>query len=175
MRPADNGAGGKVSPVNKFVEFFTDAFAKAPAHQHVSFDEHTSSPAEREARLQRLGDASLFVAGFFAHGLERRLVDMDYHIKMGGRAYGTLAAAPSIGPRRTPCGVFGELARKFRGVVEAIGEIGEIGEIGDAARVCTPSDVLRRYELWLRAGSHRAQALLRRLGVAPVQASLLVN
>jgi len=125
--------------------------------------------AEREALLQRLGDISLFVAGFFAHGFERRLVDVDYHIAMGGRAYGTLAAAPISGPRRTLCGVFGELARKFQPVVDAI------GEIGDAARVWAPNDVLRLYELWLKTGSHRAQGLLRRLGVAPVQASLQMN
>jgi len=124
---------------------------------------------EREALLQRLGDLSLFVAGFFAHGFERRLVDVDYHIAMGGRAYGTLAAARISGPRRTLCGVFGELARKFQPVVDAI------GEISDAARVWAPDDVLRLYELWLKTGSHRAQGLLRRLGVAPVQASLQMN
>ena len=124
---------------------------------------------EREALLQRLGDISLFVAGFFAHGFERRLVDVDYHIAMGGRAYGTLAAARISGPRRMMCGVFGELARKFQGVVDAI------GEISDTARVWGPNDVLRLYELWLKTGSHRAQDLLRRLGVAPVPASLQMN
>jgi hypothetical protein len=124
---------------------------------------------EREALLQRLGDVSLFVAGFFAHGFGRRLVDVDYHIAMGGRAYGTLASARISGPRRTLCGVFGELARKFQPVVDAI------GEIGDATRVWAPNDVLRLYELWLKTGSHRAQGLLRKLGVAPVQASLQMN
>ena len=128
-----------------------------------------TSRAEREASLQRLGDISLFVAGFFAHGFERRLVDVDYHIAMGGRAYGTLAAAPIRGPRRTLCGVFGELARKFQPVVDAI------GEIGDTARVWGPNDVLRLYELWLKTGSSRAQGLLRQLGVAPAHASLQVN
>lgn len=125
--------------------------------------------AEREARLQRLGDVSLFMAGFFAHGFERRLMDVDYHVAMGGRAYGTLAAARISGPRRTLCGVFGELARKFQGVVDAI------GEISDAARMWGPDDVLRLYELWLKTGSRRAQGVLRRLGVAPVPASLQVN
>ena len=125
--------------------------------------------AEREALLQRLGDISLFMSGFFAHGFERRLVDVDYHIAMGGRAYGTLAAAPISGPRRMLCGVFGELARKFQPVVDAI------GEIGDAARVWAPNDVLRLYELWLKTGSHRARGVLRRLGVAPVPASLQMN
>ena len=88
---------------------------------------------------------------------------------MGGRAYGTLAAARISGPRRIMCGVFGELARKFQGVVDAI------GEISDTARVWGPNDVLRLYELWLKTGSQRAQGLLRRLGVAPIPASLQMN
>jgi len=121
---------------------------------------------ERDALLQRLGDVSLFMAGFFAHGFERRLVDVDYHIAMGGRAYGTLAAAPVSGPRRALCGVFGELARKFQLVVDAI------GEVSDTARVWSQKDVLRLYELWLKTGSRRAQGLLQQLGVAPAPVSL---
>jgi len=127
------------------------------------------TPAERAAILQRLGDVSLFVAGFFAHGFERRLVDVDYHIAMGGRAYGTLAAAPISGPRRALCSVFGELARKFQPVVDAI------GEISDSARVWSSKDVLRLYELWLKTGSRRAQGLLRELGVQPAPVSLLTS
>jgi hypothetical protein len=61
------------------------------------------------------------------------------------------------------------LARKFGGVVDAI------GEISDTARVWKPNDVLRLYELWLKTGSRRAQGLLRRLGVAPLQSSLRLN
>lgn len=127
------------------------------------------SQAERDALLQRLGDVSLFVAGFFAHGFERRLIDVDYHIAMGGRAYGTLAASPVSGPRRALCGVFGELARKFQSVVDAI------GEISDSARVWSPNDVLRLYELWLKTGSRRAQGLLQQLGVAAAPVSLRAN
>lgn len=124
------------------------------------------SPAERDAHLQRLGDVSLFVAGFFAHGFARRLIDVDYHIAMGGRAYGALAVTPMSGPRRALCTVFGELASKFQPVVDAI------GEIADSARVWGPDDVLRLYELWLKTGSRRAQNLLRQLGVAPAPVSL---
>lgn len=124
------------------------------------------SAVEREALLQRLGDVSLFVAGFFAHGFERRLVDVDYHIAMGGRAYGTLAASPISGPRRALCRVFGELSAKFQPVVDAI------GEVSDSGRVWSPKDVLRLYEVWLKTGSRRAQGLLRQLGVAPSPVSL---
>ncbi len=127
------------------------------------------TPMERAALLQRLGDVSLFMAGFFAHGFERRLVDVDYHIAMGGRAYGTLAAAPVNGPRRALCSVFGELARKFQPVVDAI------GEISDSARVWSPKDILRLYELWMKTGSRRAQGLLQQLGVQAAPASLRLS
>ena len=124
------------------------------------------SQLERDALLQRLGDVSLFMAGFFAHGFERRLIDVDYHIAMGGRAYGTLAASAVNGPRRALCGVFGELARKFQSVVDAI------GEVSDSARQWSSKDVLRLYELWLKTGSRRAQGLLQGLGVTAAPVSL---
>ena len=49
------------------------------------------SAAARQRALQRLGDVSLFIAGFFARSFARKLVDIDYHIAMGGNAYGSLA------------------------------------------------------------------------------------
>jgi hypothetical protein len=119
-----------------------------------------NTAVERERALQRLGDISLFIAGFFAHGFARRLVDIDYHIAMGGRAYGTLADALSRGPRRVLSGVYAELAAKFQPLVDAL------SEISDAARTYSQADVLRLYEIWLRTGSARARGLLSQLGVA---------
>jgi hypothetical protein len=60
-----------------------------------------SSADQRERVLQRLGDVSLFTAGFFAQGFARRLVDVDYHIAMGGRLRnaGQLGAEERQGPR----------------------------------------------------------------------------
>ena len=63
-----------------------------------------SGHAERNRSLQRLGDVSLFMAGFFARGFAAKLIDIDYHIAMGGRAYGALAhtlqrARPRAGRR----------------------------------------------------------------------------
>jgi hypothetical protein len=125
-----------------------------------------ATPAERECALQRLGDLSLFIAGFFAHGFARRLVDIDYHIAMGGRAYGTLAASLARGRRRVLAQVYGELAMKFQPLVDAL------GEIADSARVYSHKDVLRLYEIWLRTGSARARGLLGKLGVAATPVAL---
>ena len=57
----------------------------------------------RQRALQRLGDVSLFIAGFFARSFARKLIDIDYHIAMGGNAYSSLAdthAALHLGPLR---------------------------------------------------------------------------
>jgi hypothetical protein len=120
------------------------------------------SGEQRSRALQRLGDVSLFVAGFLSHGFARRLVDVDYHVAMGGRAYGTLAETRAHGTRgRALAGVFAELAAKFQRLVDALNDVSEMSwRSGDR-------DTLRLYELWLKTGSPRAHALLREKGVAP--------
>ncbi|HTW73504.1 MAG TPA: hypothetical protein VMD56_01115 [Steroidobacteraceae bacterium] len=120
------------------------------------------SALERERGLQRLGDVSLFIAGFFAHSFARRLVDVDYHIAMGGRAYGTLAVGLAHGRRQVLAGVFAELAAKFLPLVEAL------GAIADSAHRYSQADILRLYEIWLKTGSARARGLLRQVGVTPL-------
>lgn len=119
------------------------------------------TPAERDRALQRLGDVSLFMAGFFAHGFARKLVDVDYHIAMGGRAYSSLADSGRARAGRTFGTVFSELAAKFRELVDAL------NEIADAARPPCHDDLLRLYEVWMKTGSRRAQERLRSLGVEP--------
>ena len=122
--------------------------------------------AERQHALQRLGDVSLFVAGFFAHGFARKLVDVDYHIAMGGRAYGSLADSTRAAPRgRSSAGVFTELALKFRELVDAL------NEIADSARAPCHDDLLRLYELWIKTGSQRAAGRLRAQGLEPAAAA----
>jgi hypothetical protein len=124
---------------------------------------------QRERALQRLGDVSLFIAGFFAHSFARKLVDIDYHVAMGGRAYGTLASSLERGRRRVLGRVFAELARNFMPVVDAL------GEIADSARRYTQRDVLRLYEIWLKTGSGRAHGLLRQLGIEPTPVAIRPN
>lgn len=140
-----------------------------PLVQMLSAALEAPSGAERERALQRLGDVSLFIAGFFAHSFARKLIDIDYHIAMGGRAYGTLAAGLARGRRQVLGRVFEELAQKFLPMVEAL------GEIADAGRQYTQADVLRLYEIWLKTGSPRAQSLLRQLGVEPAPVGLATN
>ena len=123
----------------------------------------------RERGLQRLGDVSLFIAGFFAHSFACKLIDIDYHIAMGGRAYGTLADGLSRGRKHVLARVYAELAAKFLPLVDAL------GEISDAARRYSQTDVLRLYEIWLKTGSPRARGLLQKLGVTATPVALAQN
>jgi len=123
-----------------------------------------SGHAERNRSLQRLGDVSLFVAGFFARGFAAKLIDIDYHIAMGGRAYGALAHTLQ-GRGRVLAGVFAELSEKFQPMVDALNDISESGYLH------SDQDILRLYEIWLKTGSTRCYALLKRLGVDPTRAA----
>lgn len=124
---------------------------------------------QRFRMLQRLGDVALFVAGFFAGRLSRGALDVDYHIAMGGRAYGTLAQAPYHGAQRVLGGVFAELQDKFQPLVDALNEVGE------GAAQNSPRDVLRLYEIWHKTGSARAHRMLMKLGIRPVAAGAFAN
>ncbi|HKR34745.1 MAG TPA: hypothetical protein VJT10_07895 [Steroidobacteraceae bacterium] len=121
------------------------------------------SAQQRDETLRRLGDVSLFVAGFFAQSFARKLIDIDYHIAMGGRAYGTLADNLRGTMRgQAFAAVFLELAQKFQRLVDVLNDVAEM------AHTHTDRDILRLYEIWLKTGSPRAFAILQRLGVAPV-------
>jgi hypothetical protein len=143
-----DGASGR--PRLKPLALMLAEASEAPTHE------------DRLRTLQRLGDVSLFMAGFFAQSFARRLVDIDYHIAMGGRAYGTLADSCRTSARGRALGtVFTELAQKFQRLVDALNDVSEMAYHHDHR------DVLRQYEIWLRTGSPRAHGILRSLGVEP--------
>jgi hypothetical protein len=119
------------------------------------------SADDRNRNLQRLGDVSLFIAGFFAQSFARRLVDIDYHIAMGGGAYSALAESMAHGRGRVLGVVFAELAEKFQPMVDALNELSE------TAYSHSDKDILRLYEVWLKTGSRRSYSILKRLGVNP--------
>jgi len=122
------------------------------------------SEGDRNRGLQRLGDVSLFVAGFFAQSFARKLIDIDYHIAMGGRAYATLAETLSRGKGRVLGQVFSELASNFQPMVDALNEVSE------TSYSHSDKDILRLYEVWLKTGSKRCYEILKRLGVEPTAA-----
>lgn len=107
--------------------------------------------------LRRVGDLSLFISGYFSDSLHRSLVDIDYYITLGERAYGSLARQGDD----TLADVFDELAEKFSGFVDVLSEVSE------RTALTSNSDLLRLYERWLRTRSRRRGDLLARRGIVP--------
>jgi len=135
---------------------------------HYADAVHADGAGQRKLALKALGDVALFIAGVFSGYLNRRLVDVDYYISMGGSAYRDLHDFVSA-RLAVADGVFDELSRKFPLLVDVLAEVSEESRLG------APNDLLRQYELWLRTGSPRARAKLERRGIHPTaQASIRV-
>jgi hypothetical protein len=107
--------------------------------------------------LKQIGDLSLFVSGFFSDSLNRKIVDVDYYVSIGGCAYTALSRYETD----TFSTVFAELAQKFVGFVDVLSEVSE------RTSCASNADVLRLYERWLRTGSRRSGQLLIERGVVP--------
>ena len=93
-----------------------------------------------------------------------RLIDIDYHIAMGGNAYSSLAdTMQRSASGRSIAAIYAQLAQKFQRLVDALNEVSEMSYCH------TDADILRLYEIWMKTGSARAHGLLNRLGVQPVK------
>ena len=124
----------------------------------------TANPEARRQLLRRLGDVALLISGLFSASLNRRVVDIDYYIAMGGAAYGVLCDLDRGTARgRAFCAIYDELSRKFQVFVDVLSEVGESSHLKSSV------DTMRLYEVWLRTGSRRAAARLRKLGIEPIQ------
>lgn len=117
-----------------------------------------SAPQAQSQLFRRVGDVSLYTAGFFQDSLNRKMVDVDYYIDMGGTAYQQVASRSEEEVLRS---VYGELAQKFASCVEVL------AEVSHKTTPRTEKDLLRLYELWMRTRSGRAAKALQEAGILP--------
>lgn len=116
-----------------------------------------SGGVQQRASLRQIGDVSLFISGFFSDSLQRKLVDVDYYVSIGGCAYNALSQVETD----TFSPVFAELGEKFVEFVDVLTEVSE-------RTSCTSNaDLLRLYEKWLKTRSTRSGQLLAERGVVP--------
>jgi len=110
---------------------------------------------ERVRALKEVGDTSLYVTGFFADSLERKLVGVDYYMDLGKAAYHELAyrlATSAVGE------VYEELSGKFPRFVDVLAEV-------RSHTAFLGQDVVQLYEEWLRTRSEWVAERLRGLGM----------
>ena len=125
---------------------------------------HTGGSVQRLG-LKQVGDASLFISGFFSDSLRRSLVDVDYYVSLGGYAYRSLGTTDD-----TLSPIFAELSEKFVSFVDVL------SDVSARTLLTNDADLLRLYEKWLRTGSKRNGDLLAERGIVPnLTASLRVQ
>lgn len=114
------------------------------------------SGPERANRMRSLGDAALFVSGFWVDSFSARGVTQSYVMAIGTRAYGEVSRAHSaiLPDAASEPAVFVELAGRF----EAFSRV--LDEVREQTAMCTDGELVRIYERWCAT---RSPALFRRL------------
>lgn len=107
--------------------------------------------------LKRLGDISLYTAGFFAERIKRKLVDLDYYIRMGGGAYSNLSSI--LSHQKTFAELYSELSQLFPSLVDVL------SEVAIKTHWKSNADLLKLYEHWLATGNEQLEKMLNEQGI----------
>lgn len=136
---------------------------KPLAHHYIDALSH-SSESNRHRTLKRLGDIALFIAGIFSDSFNKRIIDIDYYIGMGGNAYAYLSATLKNNEHYQVHGcIYDELASGFTEYVDVFTEVSE------QSHLSSHKDLLRLYEIWMKTDSKRAEKKLKEYGIYPVK------
>ena len=118
--------------------------------------------ANKKIKLfKELGDFSLFITGFFPDSLNRKVIDVDYHISLGKGAYKNLSAVFDKIHNSDFTLLFYELAEKFVSITHIF------SEISSESFTKWNDGILRLYERWLKTRSKRDERLLCKKGIIP--------
>jgi hypothetical protein len=135
-------------------------------HEPLALMYHRAQQQGREEQirtLRRLGDVSLYKAGFFAEALRGSAVGLDYYVRMGGAAYGQIASlTPSSFSE-----IYRELCFKFRSLTEVLEGIAARGLVRAGA-----AGTLKVYESWARTGNGQLERVLVDAGLFPSKSHL---
>ena len=104
-----------------------------------------SSLSNRVRILRKMGDTALFVAGFFSESFDRRAINSDYYIAMGGNAYSGISAV--MGKRfKNKAGqqLFDDLTQKFVDFVDVLNEVSKHNTMYNNL------DIMRLHEYWCK-------------------------
>jgi len=121
----------------------------------------THEPAERFSRLRELGDAVLYVSGFFADHFAARGLESRYVSTIGARAY--VSADALLGGTT----LFAELASRFDDFTRVISEVADRTLAQQNAH--DPRGLLKLYERWLKTGSGAMAEALVEQGIFPTR------
>ena len=110
-----------------------------------------SHSRQKIEQLKKLGDSSLYISGFFPDSFQRKIIDVDYYVDMGGVAYGALAQSSSDEMKAK---MYGDFASNFPTFVDVLAFISQESSIQ------TNGDLLKLYDRYIATGSRLAEERL---------------
>lgn len=123
-----------------------------------------SEPRVRRELLKKLGDTSLYISGFFADSLQRKTIDVDYYVEMGGAAYSSLASSVT---EESYSELYREFSRRFLDFVEAL------TYISTQSQIQANNNLLRMYDIYAQTGSAIAREQLLEKGIIALPQELI--
>ncbi|MEI7973255.1 MAG: hypothetical protein WCH11_02690 [Bdellovibrio sp.] len=146
---------------NLFDEAFNEAGQRQPQTMAELFLQSQSlASAHRFDMLKKVGDRSLYLSGFFSDSFNRKLVDVDYYVDIGGAAYRSLAEEIREDVKAS---VYKTMAERFIVFVDVLSLIAQ------KSGPRTNTNLLRTYEKYLRTGSELAKEKLLEAGIFQLQ------
>lgn len=134
-------------------DFFSQPFAIRLLQTELS-----GKGGEAVMTLKHLGDATLYLTGYFSDHFKAEPTGIDYYAKLGATAYTRLATFLKGSPEQGEA-IFSELSEKFPCLVDIL------SEISAEHQLTSSSDILQIYERWLMTKSSRLKSWLETRGV----------
>lgn len=123
-----------------------------------------SDEAKKKELMRNVAEKSLYLTGFFAESLHKKIVDLDYYTQIGAAAYFNLATWTK---EDTLSSVFSVCANRFKDFVDVLNYVSE------KSLIQSDPNVLKLYDRYMRTGSDLAREKLTELGVVTMPKELL--
>jgi hypothetical protein len=123
------------------------------------------APSDKQPHLyRRLGDASLYVSGFFQDYFNKKTFDINYYMNMGASAYEQASSLTKNQIRDEGLqATFISLSRNFNQMVDIV------AQASDSTSLQQDKDLLIIYDRWNRSGSERLRSILEDKGIRPIR------
>ena len=140
----------------QYFMFSRNLISKGETLAEIYLQAQISPPTLRNDLLKKLGDSSLYISGFFGDSLNRKVVDIDYYVDMGGVAYGALASGAQSDETSQ---MYDEFSKRFAVFVDVLTYISQ------ESLIQTNGDLLKLYDRYIATGSRLAETQLLEKGL----------
>lgn len=117
---------------------------------------HQSEYSLKVELLKKLADRALYISGFFSDSLQRKIVDVDYYVDMGGSAYASLAHCTKEDSRAHIYHIF---SKRFSDFVDVLSVLSQKSQLQ------SNQNILRLYDRYHKTGSELDREKLIEMGL----------